>query len=58
MNLGIVRNRHQLRSASGGLAAGVIARAHIAITGHLLAASHFSIGHRWSRETAEQRNCR
>jgi hypothetical protein len=54
MNLGIVRNRRQLGSAYGGLAARVITRAHVAVASHLLAASHFSIGHAWGRQTGKQ----
>jgi hypothetical protein len=49
MNLRIMRYRRQLGSAYNGLAARVIACAHVAIASHLLAASHLSFGHAWRR---------
>jgi hypothetical protein len=49
VNVRIMRYRRQLGSAYNGLAARVIARAHVAIASHLLAASHLSFGHAWRR---------
>jgi hypothetical protein len=58
MNLGIVCNcRSQLGRVDGGLAAGVIARAHVAVARHFLAASHLGFGHARCRQAREQRRC-
>jgi len=54
MNLGIVSNRRQLGTANASLAARMVACAHVAVASHLLAASHFSIGHAWGRQTGKQ----